>query len=122
MNDMKANCVFGKHNVHSATNVCWSHQECKFQCYLCLLWGIKSVRFSSKTKKKNQERFSVIYTELATMHKFHQLVWTKHVENDAAWKGEDMKFSGVSKKYQREFSKETNKKQCGISRDIGVLA
>ena len=36
------------------------------------LQGIKSVRFSSKIKSKYQERFSVIYTELATKPKFHR--------------------------------------------------
>ena len=30
------------------------------------------VRFSSKIKRKNQERLSVIYTELATTPKFHR--------------------------------------------------
>ena len=34
--------------------------------------GITSVRFSSKIKTKNQERLSVIYTELATIPKFHR--------------------------------------------------
>ena len=34
--------------------------------------GIKSVRFSSKIKRKNQERFSVIYTELSTISTFHR--------------------------------------------------
>ena len=30
------------------------------------------MRFSSKIKRKNQERLSVIYTELATIPKFHR--------------------------------------------------
>ena len=34
--------------------------------------GIKSVRFLSKIKRQNQERFSVIYTESATITKFHR--------------------------------------------------
>ena len=33
------------------------------------LVGIKSVRFSSKIKGKNQERYSVLYTELASIPK-----------------------------------------------------
>ena len=39
-------------------------------------WGIKSVRFSSKIKRKNQGRFSVIYTKLATISNNHWTVGT----------------------------------------------
>ena len=39
---------------------------------LTCIWGKKSVRFSSKIKRKNQERFSVIYTDLAIIPKFHR--------------------------------------------------
>ena len=35
--------------------------------------GIKPVIFSSKIKRKNQERFSVIYTELVTIPRFHRI-------------------------------------------------
>ena len=34
--------------------------------------GIKSLNFSTKIKRKNQERVSVIYTELAIKPKFHR--------------------------------------------------
>ena len=34
--------------------------------------GIKSLNFSTKIKRKNQERFSVIHPELAIIPRFHQ--------------------------------------------------
>ena len=49
-------------------------QTIKTIFFIYTLQGIKSVRFSSKIKSKNQERFSVIYTELATIPKFHRAV------------------------------------------------
>ena len=53
---------------------------CKLQNTLPRIWGIKSVRFSSKIKSKNR-KFSVIYNELASIPKLQWPAGVKQAKN-----------------------------------------
>ena len=91
---------------------------CKFQNALPRTWGIKSVRFSSKIKSKNQ-KFSVMYNELASIPKLQWPAGVKQAKNrpvfsctahSVNWQTKRNKTSGIpvksqKKKLQRNFSK-----------------